>query len=137
MAQFTLDGVTYSRFRDIPGAVYTRSGVEYQQNAAGVWVPFDDDVPPVSAGVGVDVWQGATNLALQSQTFSGWPGNASGVTTNAIVAPDGTLTGAKLRSANSSVYQSLFYQPTFAAGGATSACTLCQKSVWAVAQCLA
>ena len=61
MAQFTLDGVTYSRFQDIPGAVYTRSGVEYQQNAAGVWAPFDDDVPPRSDGVGVDVWEGRTN----------------------------------------------------------------------------
>ncbi len=94
MAQFTLDGVTYSRFRDIPGAVYTRSGVEYQQNAAGVWTPFDDDTPPVSAGVGVDVWEGATNLLRQSQAFDNSPWNKVGavVTADQAFAPDGTQT---------------------------------------------
>ena len=77
MAQFTLDGITYSRFRDIPGAVYTRSGVEYQQNAAGVWTPFDDDVPPISSGVGVDAWEARTN-SIPNPTFLGTSGSKSG-----------------------------------------------------------
>lgn len=34
MTVFNIDGINYSRFRDVPGAVYTRSGVEYQQNAS-------------------------------------------------------------------------------------------------------
>ncbi len=100
MAQFTLDGVTYSRFRDIPGAVYTRSGVEYQQNAAGVLVPFDNDVPPISANVGVDVWQGATNLLLRSQEFdnAAWLKSGVTVTADAAVAPDGTTTADLLNA---------------------------------------
>ncbi len=96
MAQFTLDGVTYSRFRDIPGAVYTRSGVEYQQNAEGVWTPFDENVPPISAGVGVDVWEARTNLVVRSQELNLWTMLNASVVANATTAPDGTLTADKI-----------------------------------------
>lgn len=84
MAQFTLDGVTYSRFRDIPGAVYTRSGVEYQQNAAGVWTPFDENVPPRSDGVGVDVWEARTNY-IGNPTFQGTGGAKAGTNSGGII----------------------------------------------------
>lgn len=59
-----------------------------------------------------------TNYAVNSQTFAGWLGSAS-ATANATTAPDGTLTGAKLRSAAGSVYQSIYVQPTFSVSGTT------------------
>ena len=94
MVAYNLDGITYSNFTNIPGAVYTRIGVEYQQNAAGVLVPFDNDVPPISDGVGLGVWEARTNLLLQSQTFdnASWIKSFSTVTANQAVAPDGTMT---------------------------------------------
>ena len=70
MSQFTQDLINYARFRDLPGAVYTRSGVAYQQNASGVWVPFDENVPPISDGVGMGVWEARTN-SIRNPTFLG------------------------------------------------------------------
>ena len=73
---------------------------------------------PVVTTAGLLVESSATNLALQSQTFAGWLGSAS-ATANATTAPDGTLTGAKLRSTAGNVYQSIYDQPTFSVSGTT------------------
>ena len=101
MVQYTEDLINYSRFRDLPGAVYTRSGVAYQQNASGVWVPFEENVPPISAGVGLGVWEAATNLLLQSGRMDNASWSKISGATVALVsgAPDGTSTFAKVTAA--------------------------------------
>ena len=115
MAQYTEDTLNYARFRDLPGAVYTRSGVAYQQDASGVWVPFDEDVPPISDGVGLGVWEAATNSLLWSEEIASaaYAKTRLTVGSNAIAAPNGTLTGDSLT--RTSTTQGCFVSQTLSA----------------------
>lgn len=61
MAIYNYDKTTYSQVNNVPGFSYTRSGTAYQQNASGVWTSFDENVPPISDGVGLGVWEARTN----------------------------------------------------------------------------
>lgn len=98
MTVFIEDKRIYPQFLDLPGAVYTRSGVQYQQTAAGLLVPFDENMAPYIDGVGLGVWEAATNLLLQSGRMdnAAWS-KISGATVALVAgAPDGTASMAKV-----------------------------------------
>lgn len=79
MGTYVEDRRLYPKFLDLPGSVYTRSGVQYQQDASGLLVPFDENVPPISTGVGLGVWEARTQ-SLPAPIFTyALPGDRAGV----------------------------------------------------------
>jgi len=90
-----------------PRITFTRTSSATRVNGQGLIevIPansarFDHSYDPVSGTVkslGLLVEEARTNLLVQSDEFNveAWVKNASSITTNTIVAPDGTLTGDK------------------------------------------
>lgn len=73
------------------------------QTAAANVARFDHN-PTTGESLGLLIEEQRTNLILQSQFASGWSATRATLRANQIIAPDGTLTGAKLiedTSANS------------------------------------
>jgi hypothetical protein len=62
--------------------------------ASGV-ARFDHN-PTTFESLGLEIEESRTNLVLQSQFASGWSATRSTLSTNQIIAPDGTLTGSWL-----------------------------------------
>jgi hypothetical protein len=63
---------------------------------AGGGQPRFDHNPTTSESLGLLIEQQSTNLQTQSQYASGWTSEAGPITINTVIAPDGTLTGAKI-----------------------------------------
>lgn len=61
-------------------------------------VPVFDHNPTTGAALGLSVWEARTNLLLYSQEFDNayWTKSNVTISTNQIIAPDGTLTADKL-----------------------------------------
>jgi hypothetical protein len=80
------------------------------QTAASGVARFEHN-PITGESLGLEIEEQRTNIVLQSQFASGWTISASSISANAIVAPDGTLTGAKIVENTSAgthgVYQAL------------------------------
>lgn len=88
----------------LPTVDFTRASTGYRYNSAGLLVPETTDTPRFSfdpillTSRGLLVEAAVTNNAQYSEDFSaaGWSRTASGITTDAAVAPDGTTTMDKL-----------------------------------------
>lgn len=65
------------------------------QTAASGVARFDNS-PTTGESLGLLIEEARTNLILQSQFASGWTPTRSTLSANQIIAPDGTLTGAKI-----------------------------------------
>ena len=80
------------------------------QTAASGVARFDNN-PTTGESLGLLIEESRTNLSLQSQFASGWTTSGASISTNTIVAPDGTLTGAKIvedtATSNHRIYQSV------------------------------
>jgi hypothetical protein len=93
----------------IPGFLFSRASTGTAPNAAGTVLSFASGQPRIT-DLGLLVEESRTNLALRSQAFTAgvWSGNVSPtITDNAVVAPDGTTTGAQITAVTggSGVYQ--------------------------------
>lgn len=79
----------------------SRASTGYAQTAAGVLVPFANNVPRIT-DLGLLVEEGRTNLHLRSQEFdnAAWTKTAVTLTADDAVAPDGTQTADKILETN-------------------------------------
>jgi hypothetical protein len=81
----------------VSGWSFSRTGVEYALNSAGLLVPFSSGTPAIT-DLGLQAWEARTNLSLRSQQLSNaaWAVGAATAADNVTAAPDSTATGASL-----------------------------------------
>jgi hypothetical protein len=124
----TLD-LNFARVKALdPRITFTRSsggsyvGADGLIKYAGVNEARFDHDPETGESLGLLVEEARTNLFLRSEEFEtgSWSRGGSSITANAIVAPDGTLTGAKLIENNQSRSHQIFQQVTTSAGSFTA-----------------
>ena len=90
--RYKLSGL-YTTPANIPGWSFSRSSAGTALDSAGNVISFATGVPRIT-DKGLLVEEARTNLCLQSQTFdnAAWTKGNCGITADAVVAPDGTLT---------------------------------------------
>ena len=106
LPQYWSGGTQYTPVTALPGYSFTRSGQQGAVDASGAVQFFNANVPAINSA-GFHSYGALTNILLQSQTFqtAPWsPINVS-VTPNALLAPDGTTTAAKLVRTLSAISQ--------------------------------
>lgn len=91
-----------------------------------------------NGNAGLQIWEGRTNLLLQSTTFSTWTKPGITVTTNATQSPDGTV-NASLITQDASGSSNISSQATITAGAAITISAYFKKGTtgqWAVINAL-
>ena len=90
---YQLNGAVYSAPTSLPGWTFTRASTGYAETAAGALTSFASGAPRIT-DKGLLVEEARTNLLLRSQEFdnAAWTKGNCGITADAVVAPDGTLT---------------------------------------------
>lgn len=94
-------------FTAIPGYSFTRASLETCTDLSGLITYAANNVPCVNSA-GYAAWQAATNLALQSAFAASWSVQATVLTANSSVAPDGTATAALLTEQNTTNVHNIF-----------------------------
>ena len=97
------------------------SGTEYAVNSSGVLEAFATTVPAIQSGMGFQIFEGRTNLVLQSQTFdnASWTKGATTVSADATTAPDGTSTADKIVEASGTSVHEIYRAYTVTAAAYT------------------
>lgn len=105
-----IDGTRYDPLSSLPGYSFTRTGEQGAIDSTGAVSYFAANVPAINDR-GLHYYPTLTNAATNSQDFSAaaWTKENVTVTTNAVVAPDGTTTGDTLTD-NSTNGQHRVYQ---------------------------
>lgn len=113
-------GVNYPALADVPGYSHSRAGQQGASDSSDVVVFFAADAPAIN-DLGFHAFDALTNYLTRSQDFgdAAWikiasgPGVAPIVTTNAAVAPDGTMTADRIQfDRGDDVSYSLIHQPS-------------------------
>lgn len=101
----------------LPGWSFTRASAGYAERLDGTLVAFASGAPRIT-DKGLLIEEARTNLLLRSQEFgNGWTLSNATVTSDAIAAPDGTLTADKLVEGNvGSVTHGIYRAATIVAG---------------------
>lgn len=119
---YQLGGATSGLYTSVAGVTYTRSGVEYAADSAGVLHSFAANVPAIT-DLGLQDWEARTNYVTYSQDMSNAAWATDGfvsITANAATAPDGTSTANKVdETTNSSNHGRYRNNLTLSAGSIT------------------
>lgn len=100
---YCLNGASFSRFIDMPGASFSRSSGETCQWIDG-HLTYAVSGQPCVTDQGLGVWESRTNQLLQSQFASGWTGSDASLSASAVAAPDGTVSGGLITEDGVSTY---------------------------------
>jgi len=100
--EYKSGSTTYSPLSTFPGYTFTRTGTQGAIDAAGAVQFFAANVPAINSA-GFHNHAAATNLVLHSQdlTAAAWVKGGVTVASNALAAPDGTMTADTVTIAGS------------------------------------
>ncbi len=114
--RYTLNGTAYNdlpSFLTATGGSFTRASIGTYFDSAGVMqtaasgAPRFDYAPVTHAAKGILIEESRTNLAKNSENISAWNNNTSlTITSDAVTAPNGTMTADTTNSVGSTRYMS-------------------------------
>lgn len=122
-------GHAQSDFSALPGLSVTRASIGYAQRSDGTLVSFGNNVARIT-DQGLLVEESRTNKVLWSQDLSNaaWTKSNAVVTANVALAPDGTLTAAKLDEAATALFHAAYQTISGSVvAGSTNAVSICVK----------